>query len=37
MKKIALIFPVQGAQKFGMGQDFYEAFQVSREVYDKAG
>ena len=37
MKKIALIFPGQGAQKFGMGQDFYEAFQVSREVYDKAG
>ena len=37
MKKTALIFPGQGAQKIGMGKDFYETFSVSREVYDRAG
>ena len=37
MKKTALIFPGQGAQKIGMGKDFYETFSVSREVYDWAG
>ncbi|MDD3222067.1 MAG: [acyl-carrier-protein] S-malonyltransferase [Clostridia bacterium] len=36
MKKTAFIFPGQGAQKFGMGKDFYDALPVSREVYDKA-
>ena len=37
MKKTALIFPGQGAQKIGMGKDFYETFSASREVYDQAG
>lgn len=36
MKKTALIFPGQGAQKIGMGKDFYETFAVSREVYEQA-
>ena len=36
MKKAAFIFPGQGAQKFGMGKDFYETFESSREVYEKA-
>lgn len=36
MKKTAFIFPGQGAQKLGMGQDFYEGFEESREVYDWA-
>ena len=36
MKKKAFIFPGQGAQKVGMGQDFYEGFEESREVFDWA-
>ena len=36
MKKTALIFPGQGAQKIGMGKEFYETFAVSREVYEQA-
>lgn len=36
MSKIAYIFPGQGAQYFGMGQDFYESFPESREIFDKA-
>ena len=34
--KAAFIFPGQGAQKCGMGKDFYETFEESRKVYDKA-
>ena len=37
MSKIAFLFPGQGAQKAGMGKDFYEAFATAREVIDKAG
>lgn len=37
MNKIAFIFPGQGAQYFGMGRDFYEQFDVSRNVYEEAG
>ena len=37
MKKIALIFPGQGAQKVGMGRDFYDTFPASRAVYEQAG
>ena len=34
--RAAFIFPGQGAQKFGMGKDFYENVQVSRQVYELA-
>lgn len=37
MKKIAFIFPGQGAQYVGMGKDFYEQFKESRLVFEKAG
>lgn len=36
MKKIAFIFPGQGSQYAGMGKDFYEQFEESREVFEKA-
>ena len=36
MRKIAFVFPGQGAQYVGMGKDFYENVQVSKEVFDKA-
>jgi [acyl-carrier-protein] S-malonyltransferase len=34
--KIAYIFPGQGAQKAGMGKDFYENSPLSREIYEKS-
>jgi [acyl-carrier-protein] S-malonyltransferase len=34
--KIAYIFPGQGAQKAGMGKDFYENSALSREIYEKS-
>ncbi|MCM1100118.1 MAG: ACP S-malonyltransferase [Clostridium sp.] len=37
MSKIAFIYPGQGAQKAGMGLDFYRQFASAREVYEKAG
>ncbi|CUX59127.1 Malonyl CoA-acyl carrier protein transacylase [Clostridium sp. C105KSO15] len=36
MSKIAFIFPGQGAQYCGMGQDFYEQTQIGKETYDMA-
>lgn len=36
MNKIAFIFPGQGAQYIGMGEDFYENFEESKKVYEKA-
>ena len=36
MKKVALIFPGQGAQRVGMGRDFYENSSDARAVFDKA-
>ncbi len=36
MSKIAFIFPGQGAQKVGMGKDFYEQFETAKEVFDNA-
>ena len=34
--RAAFIFPGQGAQKFGMGKDFYENVKASRQVYELA-
>lgn len=36
MSKTAFIFPGQGAQKAGMGKDFYEKYETARQVYDDA-
>jgi [acyl-carrier-protein] S-malonyltransferase len=36
MNKIAFIFPGQGSQFVGMGMDFYEKYQASRQVFDEA-
>ena len=36
MSKIAFMFPGQGAQKAGMGKDFYEQSETARRVIDKA-
>ena len=35
MSRIAFIFPGQGAQKAGMGKDFYEKYPVSAQVFDQ--
>lgn len=35
-KKIAFIFPGQGAQYVGMGKDFYESFSIVRETFEEA-
>ena len=36
MSKTAFIFPGQGAQKAGMGKDFYENSPLARDIYDQA-
>jgi [acyl-carrier-protein] S-malonyltransferase len=36
MNKIAFVFPGQGSQYVGMGKDFYENFQESKEIFQKA-
>lgn len=36
MGKSAILFPGQGAQKVGMGKDFYDAVPAAREVYERA-
>lgn len=36
MSKIAFVYPGQGAQKFGMGRDFFENSQSAKELFDKA-
>lgn len=37
MSKLAFIYPGQGAQKAGMGADFYENSEPAKELYDDAG
>lgn len=37
MSKIAFIFPGQGAQTTGMGQDFYQETETGRECLRKQG
>lgn len=36
MSKIAFVFPGQGAQKAGMGKDFYDAFDTARHIFEDA-
>lgn len=36
MGKIAFVYPGQGAQVCGMGQDFYEQTEAGKEIFDKA-
>ena len=36
MSKIAFAYPGQGAQKAGMGKDFYDNSELAKDVYDKA-
>jgi len=36
MKKIATIFPGQGSQSFGMGQDFYNSSSLAKEMIEAA-
>ena len=36
MNKTAFIFPGQGAQKCGMGKDFYETKPNARRIFDEA-
>ena len=37
MSKTAFIYPGQGAQKAGMGADFYERSETARAIFDQAG
>ena len=34
MKKIAFLFPGQGSQSVGMGQEFYKEYDFVREIFD---
>ena len=36
MKKLAFIFPGQGAQAVGMGKDIYEKFEYAKRIFDTA-
>ena len=34
MKKTAFLFPGQGSQSVGMGQEFYQEYDIVREIFD---
>ena len=36
MKKIAFLFPGQGSQSVGMGEEFYREYDIVREIFDMA-
>lgn len=36
MNKIAFVFSGQGAQKIGMGKDFYEHSEIAKDIFDTA-
>jgi [acyl-carrier-protein] S-malonyltransferase len=36
MNKLAFVFPGQGAQKVGMGKDFYEKYDVAKKLFKEA-
>ena len=36
MKKVAFIFPGQGSQTVGMGKDFFENSDISKDMISKA-
>lgn len=36
MSKVAFLYPGQGAQKCGMGKDFYENSPLAKDIFDKA-
>lgn len=36
MKNIAIIFPGQGSQKVGMGQEFYQSSPEAKKIFDQA-
>ena len=36
MSKTAFVFPGQGAQKIGMGKDFYDAFDTAKQIFENA-
>lgn len=36
MSKTAFVFPGQGAQKPGMGKDFYDAFDTAKQIFEDA-
>jgi len=37
MKKTAFLFPGQGSQSVGMGEEFYRQYDVVREIFDMTG
>jgi len=36
LKKIAFLFPGQGSQRVGMGQELYQEYEIVREIFDMA-
>ena len=36
MNKLAFVFPGQGAQKVGMGKDFYDRYDVAKRLFKEA-